>query len=182
MKRAKLATVMLEWLLAAVQPWRRSTKSVMRTMIAAVAAAISVVGFAGGTALASDGHRSVTPFAATYPGPPSDTTWTCSGNHIVQNHIVKDIETCRITGDTAGWVAAVYHSDAELPCEPNLDPPLTGVCGPTEQPILALLGGYLPWFSDYGPENGANAIRWKQVFTANGDGSFTDQIAAYYSS
>ena len=180
MKRASLTTVLLGWRLAGVQPWRRRTQSVMGIVIPAVAAAMSVVGFAGGTAIASD--RVVTPFTATYPGPPSDTTWTCSGNHIVKNHIVKDIETCRITGDTTGWVADVYQSDAELTCEPNLDPPLTGVCGPTEQPIMALLGGYLPWFSDYVPENGANAIRWRQTFTHNEDGSFTDQIVAYYSS
>ena len=156
-----------------------------RIVIAAIALAVSVVGFTGGTALAFD--RSVTPFTATYPGPDGKTTWTCSGNHIVQNHIVKDVETCLVTGDTTGWVAAVYHSDAELPCEPNLVPPLTGVCGPFEPPLVTFLGGYAPWFSDYAPENGANAIRWKQDVTAatrhgQRNGSFTDQIAAYYSS
>ena len=41
--------------------------------------------------------------------------------------------------------------------------------------------------SDYAPENGANAIRWKQDVTAarhhgQRNGSFTDQIVAYYSS
>jgi hypothetical protein len=158
---------------------------VKRIVILAIGAALCAVGFTGGTALAFD--RSVTPFTATYPGPDAKTTWMCSGNHIVQNHIVKDVETCLITGDTAGWVAAVYHSDAELPCEPNLTPPLTGVCGPFEPPLVAFLGGYAPWFSDYGPENNANAIRWKQDVRAashqgQGNGSFTDGIVAYYSS
>lgn len=100
------------------------------------------------------------PFKATYVS--SDgSTWTCSGSHVVnKGQGAFDSETCLITGGT-GYVAGTY----------------TGSPVGTLPPF-----GSVVWNSDSPAEAGAQATSWTITITDNGDGTFTADIRAFYSS
>jgi hypothetical protein len=61
-------------------------------------------------------------FTATYAN--GSTTWTCSGTHVA-NKVIKDVETCLVTGDTTGYVAGTYTGTegAYAPCADGNFPP-----------------------------------------------------------
>jgi hypothetical protein len=88
---------------------------------------------------------------------------SCTGVHTdnTKTGIIEDNEHCILSGDTEGTLPGVYTGDPT-----GLMPPFTP---------------YYPsvtWESDY---NGAEAISWTQVVTADGSGgAFKDHIVAYY--
>ena len=121
-----------------------------------------------GTASAGNGEQ-VTPFKATYyvkNGFVIIGTPTCEGRHIVgppAKPFVKDSQTCRV--ERAGFIAGTYSNGGDCAARNGSNwgyfPPL----------------GCSYWLSDY---NGATASRWTNVVTDNGDGTFTEDVVAYY--
>lgn len=120
------------------------------------------------------GSGNATPFRISYyqPGFPTGALWTCSGAHIVQanphNSFIKDIETCRATGNTAAYAAGTYTNDPGS---------LTG--------YIAGLGAGMPWYSDYsysvtGTLVSPSSDNWMITEIANGNGAFTIHIVAYF--
>ncbi|MFL5961165.1 MAG: hypothetical protein ACJ75G_12995 [Gaiellaceae bacterium] len=109
----------------------------------------------GGVILSRAGTGKVTPFTASSQA--GGLQATCSGAHIVNSQKVEDIEKCLETGDTSLLVAGTYqgHPRGTLPWS----------------------GGPISWASDY---NGAIARLWRQTAVANGDGTWTVSILAYY--
>jgi len=115
------------------------------TLVGLVAGAVLVSG-----ATAAPGQGSATPFKISYDigGTRSD----CSGAHIVNSNtgMVKDSETCLVSGDTSYLVAGTYSGD----------------------PYGAFPGFNRParWASDY---DGAIATHWTVTYVDNGDGTWT---------
>jgi len=103
---------------------------------------------------ATTGKGSATQFTAAYAN--GTTTWTCSGVNVANKNVIKDNETCVISGDLTGYVAGTY----------------------TGSPY-----GYFPtlgtsqWNSDY---NGALATSWTITLVDDLNGTFTANIAAIY--
>jgi hypothetical protein len=132
----------------------------MKKMFAAMTAAVMIVALVSSTAFASTAKP--LQFTATYTvslnGSPT-STWTCSGVHI-NNKTFKDSETCVISGDTTGFVAGTYTS---------------GTGGWGNLPPF----GSVQWTSDF---NSAIATSWTITIVDNGNGVFTADIVAYYSS
>lgn len=136
-----------------------------RVLVGFVVSAVAALGFGGLTAFASDG--AATPFKATYPTPSLDggfSTWTCAGAHVVNHVSFKDSETCLVTGDVSGYAAGSYSGSPRGP--------LAG----------SVFGANTEWGSDSPLENGAAATSWTITLIDNGDGSWTVDILAYYSS
>jgi hypothetical protein len=121
------------------------------------AALLTVAMTAPAAVFASEGVA--TPFKASYvtPTPIGDSLWTCSGAHVVNRVSIKDSETCLVSGNTTGFVAGTYVGNPTT----NIPP----------------FGPNAGWGSDY---NGAVATMFTQTFIANGDGTFTMDITAYY--
>jgi len=88
---------------------------------------------------------------------------SCTGVHTdnAKTGIVEDNEHCILSGNTAGLAPGVYTGDPT-----GLLPPFT----PASSTVT--------WESDY---NGAEAISWTIVITADGGGgAFKEHIVAYY--
>jgi hypothetical protein len=88
---------------------------------------------------------------------------SCTGVHTdnTKTGIVEDNEHCILSGNTAGMAPGVYTGDPT-----GLFPPFT----PATSAVT--------WESDY---NGAEAISWTIVITAEGGGgAFKEHIVAYY--
>jgi hypothetical protein len=136
----------------------------MKRLLVMAVLVVTALGFSvttGVTAAASSG--SGTSFKATYtianPADGGITTWTCSGSHVANKNVVKDSETCVISGDTTGYVAGSY-SGAPV----GNFPPF----------------GAVVWNSDYPPTLGLQATSWTMTVVENGNGIFTDTILALY--
>jgi hypothetical protein len=133
-----------------VQSSRKRGKFAVLT-IALVAALTFSVSFA----VASKG--AATPFKATYTDPVEGTTHTCSGARVVQKSgVVKDSETCLVTGDTSQIIPGTYGGSAVV-CTPWL--------------------GCSGWSSDY---DGRQATTVTVTYVDNGNGTFTLYLVAYY--
>lgn len=108
-----------------------------------------------------------TAFKATYVSGAIDggtNTWTCSGAHVVNKVSFKDSETCVVSGDVSGFANGTYSGN-----------PAGFLAG-------SAFGAGTEWGSDFAGEAGATATSWTIVETDNGDGTFTLDIVAYYSS
>jgi hypothetical protein len=112
--------------------------------------------FASGAA-AAPGHGSATPFKSSFDF--GGTNSDCSGARIVNANtsVVKDSETCVVSGDTSYLVAGTYTGDP------------TGILPGSSDPVR--------WASDY---DGAIATHWTVTYVNNGDGTWTASIVAYY--
>ena len=131
-------------------------------LLLVAAAALSVGLGAAAPASAIPGKGAATPFKASYGPLPDFYTYAhfdCSGAHIVNPNMgmVKDSETCLLTGDTSDLVAGTYSGDPWIT--------LPWVTFPTQ------------WSSDY---DGALATHATQTFVDNGDGTWTMYVVAYY--
>jgi hypothetical protein len=130
----------------------------MKRLLAAMVAALMMVSLLTSVAFASNGNA--TKFTAAYPN--GATTWTCSGVHVVNRNMIKDSETCVISGDLTGYVAGTYTST-------------DGSWG-----ILPPFGS-TGWITDY---SGGNlylyASSWTITMVDNLNGTFTANIVAYY--
>ena len=124
-----------------------------------------LVVFAGGVlavcvlsvGLASASNGSGTPFKATYTDAAFGSLATCSGARVVQKDgTVKDSETCILSGDTSRVVPGTVVGN------PNYC--LVGRCN-------------WVWGSDF---DGRVAKSVTLEFVANGDGTFTEYVVAYY--
>ena len=126
-----------------------------RLLVVFVGGVVAVCALSVGLASASNG--SGTPFKATYTDTALGTLATCSGSRVVQKDgTVKDSETCLLSGDTSRVVAGTVVGNPSY-C-------LGGVCG-------------WIWSSDY---DGKTAKTITLQFVDNGDGTFTENIVAYY--
>lgn len=119
-------------------------------LVALIAAVVSVV-FTAGTAAADAGHgATVTHFSVTYPGDLA----TCAGNRIEQSNghpFIKDVETCLTVIDF--YAPGTY----------SVTDPL------------------VEWCSDFDGFAECNpATSGTLTVSANGDGTFTWSIVAYY--
>lgn len=88
---------------------------------------------------------------------------SCTGVHTdnTKTGIVEDDEHCILSGNTEGMAPGVYTGDPT-----GLFPPFT----PASSAVT--------WESDY---NGAEAISWTVVITADGSGgAFKEHVVAYY--
>jgi len=88
---------------------------------------------------------------------------SCTGVHTdnTKTGIIEDNEHCVLSGNTEGMAPGVYTGDPT-----GLMPPFT----PASSAVT--------WESDY---NGAEAISWTIVITADGNsGAFKEHIVAYY--
>jgi len=148
----------------------------MRRLLLACTASALAFSFVGLTS-ASASNGASTHYTAAGPFTPG-TTASCSGNRIVSNGAgVKDVETCVISGNLAGYVAGTYKSD------PSLHATYGGCVGVAVGIIpflVPLLGGPLTcWFSDF---DGAGATRWTLTFADNGTSpdTWTLSLVAYY--
>jgi hypothetical protein len=138
-----------------------------RFLVALMVAAVAAIGFGGVTVFANNGDGAGTAFKATYPSPSIDggtATWTCSGAHVVNKGSFKDSETCIVSVDVAGFANGTYSGS-----------PAGFLAG-------SPFGAGTEWASDFTGENGAVATSWTIVETDNGDGTFTLDILAFYSS
>jgi hypothetical protein len=138
-----------------------------RFLVGLIVAAVAAVGYGGVTALASGGNGAATPFKATYVSGAIDggtNTWTCSGAHVVNKVSFKDSETCIVSGDVSGFANGTYSGN------------------PTGFLAGSVFGTGTEWASDFKGEASAIAMTWTIVETDNGDGTFTLDIVAYYSS
>jgi hypothetical protein len=138
-----------------------------RFLIGLMVAAVAAVGFGSVTAFANNGNGAGTAFKATYTAGAVDggiTTWTCSGAHVVNKVSFKDSETCILSGDVTGYANGTYSGS-----------PAGFLAG-------SPFGAGTLWSSDFSGENGAVATSWTMVESDNGDGTFTLDIVAYYSS
>jgi hypothetical protein len=120
-------------------------------LVGLIASAVSASG-----AMAVSGQGSATPYKTSFDGA---TRVSCSGARIVNSNtgMVKDSETCRVSGDTSFFVAGTYTGD-----------PYGTVPGED---------GPVRWVSDF---DGAIATQWKLVYVDNGDGTWTVSVVAYY--
>jgi hypothetical protein len=123
-------------------------KRVFRT---AVALALLVTLAVPAVSLAAPGG-SATPFRATYG---EDTVWTCTGVRIVQGDVIRDEETCLLTGDT-GWLDPGTYSGDPQGDVPPFD---------------------FMWGSDY---DGLTATSWTIRVTGNYNRTVALHIVAYY--
>lgn len=88
---------------------------------------------------------------------------SCTGVHTdnTKTGIIEDKEHCILSGNTEGMAPGVYTGDPT-----GLMPPFT----PASSAVT--------WESDY---NGAKAISWTVVITADGSGgAFKEHVVAYY--
>jgi hypothetical protein len=85
-------------------------------------------------------------------------TFTCTGEHIDNSALVKENETCAITGDTSGLIAGSFHSNPPSPFG-----------------IFGAFGNEF-WFSDF---DGAVASAWQATFKDAGNG-WTLRLYAQY--
>ena len=108
---------------------------------------------------AAAGSHAVIQFSADYSGstPQGDIFFDCSGIRAVDAYVLKDTETCTVTGAVSGFVAGTYFG------RPNAVVPPLGLTG---------------WGSDY---DGRIATMFVQRIVANGDGSLTIRTIAFYS-
>ena len=107
---------------------------------------------------ASAGNGAATPFKATYIDNSFKSLATCSGAHVIQgNGLVKDSETCILSGNTTTVSAGtiVGNPSYSFPGIPGL----------------------VSWASDF-DNRIATSVTFK--FVANGDGTFTEYVVAYY--
>jgi len=126
----------------------------MKWYAAAVIAVVAVL--VSATSAVAAGNGGATPYTASWDaGFHAD----CSGAHIVNSNtgMVKDSETCLLTGDTSYLVAGTYTGDPRgtFPWSPY----------------------QWRWASDY---DGALATRWTNTFVDNGDGTWTLSAVTYY--
>jgi hypothetical protein len=138
-----------------------------RFLVGLMVAALAVIGFGSVTVFANNGNGAGTAFKAAYPAGAIDggtTTFTCSGAHVVNNVSFKDSETCILSGDLTGYANGTFTGS-----------PAGFLAG-------SPFGAATEWSSDFIDEKGAVAISWTMVETDNGDGTFTLDIVAYYSS
>jgi hypothetical protein len=138
-----------------------------RFLVGLMVAAVAVIGFGSVTVFANNGNGAGTAFKATYTVPAIDggtTAFTCSGAHVVNNVSFKDSETCILSGDLTGYANGTFTGS-----------PAGFLAG-------SPFGAATEWSSDFKGENGAVATSWTMVETDNGDGTFTLDIVAYYSS
>jgi hypothetical protein len=133
----------------------------MKWLVTAMIAVAALAVFAAPVSAAPT-SGAATPFKASYgPLPKFGVLWysDCSGARIVNSNtgMVKDSETCLLTGDTSTLVAGTFSGDpsGSLPWSP----------------IPSL------WGSDY---DGATATHWTETVVDNGDGTWTAYIVAYY--
>jgi hypothetical protein len=135
-----------------------------RFLIGLMLAAVAAVGFGSVTAFANSGNGAGTAFKASYTSGAIDggtNTWTCSGAHVVNKVSFKDSETCIVSGDVSGFANGTYSGS-----------PVGFLAG-------SVFGAGTEWASDF---DGLIATSWTIVETDNGDGTFTLDIVAYYSS
>ena len=131
----------------------------MRRWLVVLAGALAVSAsstLSVGAASASNG--AATPFKATYIDNSFGSLATCSGAHVIQgNGVVKDSETCILSGNTSTVTAGTTVGN----------------------PIYSFAGipGEVEWASDF---NGAIATHVTLTFVANRDGTFTEYVVAYY--
>jgi hypothetical protein len=110
------------------------------------------------TGVASASNGAATPFKATYIDNSFRSLATCSGARVVQgNGLVKDSETCILSGNTTTVRAGTIVGN------PSYSFP--GIPGVVE------------WASDFNNQI-ATSVTFK--FVANGDGTFTEYVVAYY--
>jgi hypothetical protein len=121
--------------------------------VAILVAAFSMMAVTAGTA-----SGAATPFKASYLDIANGgATATCSGARVVQKHgAVFDSETCTLSGNTSGVVTGTFVGNPTYSC------PGFGTC---------------VWFSDFDRQIATNVTL---VITANGDGTFTEDVLAYY--
>jgi hypothetical protein len=116
----------------------------------AVALALLVTLAVPAVALAAPG--TATPFKLTYG---DETVWTCTGVRIVQGDVIRDEETCLLTGDT-GWLdPGTYTGDPQ-----------------GEVPPFDTM-----WGSDY---DGSTSTSWTIRVTGNYTRTVALHIVAYY--
>jgi hypothetical protein len=148
--------------------WKRQIGgTVFRFRYLAAAPVLAVLALAGSTGVAS-AASAVTrvTFTANYlESNPlgGEIGASCTGVHTdnTKTGIVEDNEHCILSGNTEGMAPGVYTGDPT-----GLFPPFTAA-SPTAT-----------WESDY---NGAEAISWTVVVTADGSGgAFKEHIIAYY--
>jgi hypothetical protein len=138
-----------------------------RFLVGLMVAAMAAIGFGTVTAFANNGDGAGTAFKAMYPSPGIDggtATWTCSGAHVVNKVSFKDSETCVVSVDVAGYANGTYSGS------------------PTGPVAGSPFGASTAWFSDFAGESGAMATSWTIVESDNGDGTFTLDILAFYTS
>jgi hypothetical protein len=129
----------------------------MKKIFAAMTAALLMVALVSSVALAANpGNGSATKFTALYDFP-TGTTWTCTGTHVANKNVIKDNETCVISGDVSGFVAGTYTGNY----------PITGYTASG-------------WNSDFPGTLNTAATSWTITETDNGNGTFTLGIAAIY--
>jgi hypothetical protein len=136
-----------------------------RFLVGLMVAAMAAIGFGTVTAFANNGDGAGTAFKATYQSPGVDggsATWTCSGAHVVNKVSFKDSETCIVSVDVAGYANGTYSGS-----------PAGSLAG-------SPFGANTEWLSDF-PGEGL-ATSWTIVESDNGDGTFTLDILAFYSS
>ena len=136
-------------------------RSLAALLFAAALIAVAAL-FAPAAASADPGGGSATQFTASYDlfGPRvASVHLDCSGVRIANANMgmVKDTETCLLTGDTSSLVAGTYKGDPV-----------------GSSPLVSGLAG---WGSDF---DGAIATRWTSTFVNNGNGSWTLEEVAYY--
>jgi len=135
----------------------------MRRLLVSLTGALALCALAAAGASAAPGSGAATPFKATYVDSALGATATCSGAHIEQTNgatagTIKDSETCIISGDTSSVPTGTIVGD------PNYTFPALG-------------NTQLFWQSDY---NGLIASHVTLTFTPNGDGTYTEEVVAYY--
>ncbi len=152
----------------------------MKRLLVGLAMAVLAAVLSSSVASASSG-ATVIHFNASYPSLIGDL-YDCSGSHIVKTApkaLVKDSETCIVSGNVSTYYAGTFTSGIACPNEYGL-PPGTE-CG-TFPPYAAAPGAIdalVNWFSDF---NGAVASSWTITLTRNPDGTFTNEVVSYYGS
>jgi len=122
--------------------------------IVAFASVVSVTSLGVVGVASADG--AATPFKSSYADPALGTHDTCSGARVVQSKgTIKDSETCTLSGDTSRVVAGTVVGN----------------------PFYVLGGVYSEWSSDF---DGQVAKSVTLQFVANGDGTYTENVVAYY--
>lgn len=157
------------WRESGMRPGKRKLGgTVLRFRYLAAATVLAVLALAGsaGVASAASTVTRVT-FTANYLelNPlGGEIGASCTGVHTdnTKTGIVEDNEHCVLSGNTEGMAPGVYTGDPT-----GLFPPFT----PASSAVT--------WESDY---NGAEAISWTVVITADGNrgGAFKEHIVAYY--
>ena len=125
-------------------------------LLAVLVVVVAGAGVAPGVATANNGATTAHFTAAYFNG--QGGFFTCSGERIVKTTpkaFTKDSETCQIS-DVSTWPPGTY------PIVTSFLPP----------PALSAM-----WFSDF---DGQQAVSGTIVVTANGDGTGTMNIDAYY--